>query len=377
MVSDSRMTTPAPASTLARQALAFYLVLILYASLYPFSGWGVDGLDLLAFLSAPWPRWFTATDLVLNFVAYVPLGALLVLALYPRIRGIAGGVTAAVLAAALSLGLETLQTYLPNRVASNVDFGLNTLGAIVGAAIAVRLSPRVLAPTGLRALRWRWFDDRSGTGMLLVGLWLLAILYPQPMLFGNGDVVPLVHAALEALLDRPLDWHLVSELTADDYVAAEAACAASALGGVALLLLHMMRPGAPRIPSVLALVAAAILMRSFAAVVAFDPGAAWAWASPGARLGLAVGLVLALACSWAPAGVQRLFGLGLITAALCISNLAPENPYVVAQLAEWKQGHWINFNGFLRLIALVWPYWALAYLMARSGETPPAPARPL
>ena len=54
-----------------------YVGLIVYASLYPFTGWRVPGHPPLAFLTAPWWRWWTGFDVVSNLLGYLPLGALL------------------------------------------------------------------------------------------------------------------------------------------------------------------------------------------------------------------------------------------------------------------------------------------------------------
>ena len=43
-------------------------------------------------------------------------------------------------------------------------------------------------------------------------------------------------------------------------------------------------------------------------------------------------------------------------------NLAPPNPYSLAALALWRQGHFLNFNGLTRLTASLWPFLALPYL---------------
>ena len=43
-----------------------YAGLIVYASLYPFSGWRVPGVSPWHFLLLPWSRWWTWFDLVSN-----------------------------------------------------------------------------------------------------------------------------------------------------------------------------------------------------------------------------------------------------------------------------------------------------------------------
>ncbi len=116
-----------------------YVALIVYASLYPFSGWHDQGVNPLEFLWSPLPRYWTGFDVTANALGYGPLGFLLALSFLRR--GSIGpvpttrtrAITVATLAAAvLSLSMEVLQNYLPSRVSSNVDFGLNVLGALVG-----------------------------------------------------------------------------------------------------------------------------------------------------------------------------------------------------------------------------------------------------
>lgn len=106
-----------------------FICLVVYASLYPFSQWRDQGISPLRFLTAPFPPYWTAFDVGVNMAGYAPLGFLLALSAL-RSRRVAWAVTVATLAAGtLSLGMETLQSYLPSRVPSNVDWMLNTLGA--------------------------------------------------------------------------------------------------------------------------------------------------------------------------------------------------------------------------------------------------------
>ncbi|WP_430495017.1 VanZ family protein, partial [Burkholderia sp. BCCCDS18] len=117
------------ASPLARRAFAAYAALVVYASLYPFDGWVSLGIRPFDYLFAPMQRYVTAFDVVTNVVGYMPFGALAVLALHPRWRGVAATLIAAGLGVLLSGSMEALQTYLPTRVASNLDLAANALGA--------------------------------------------------------------------------------------------------------------------------------------------------------------------------------------------------------------------------------------------------------
>ena len=75
------------ASPLARSLFVVYALLVVYASLYPLSGWRDQGLSAFAYLTASPPRYVTAFDVVANLLGYLPYGFLCVLALYPRLRG--------------------------------------------------------------------------------------------------------------------------------------------------------------------------------------------------------------------------------------------------------------------------------------------------
>ena len=75
-------------SPVARAALLAYFLLIVYASWFPFSGWHDNGMSPFSYLNLVKQRYWTGFDAGVNVVGYMPLGALMVLSLYPRVRGI-------------------------------------------------------------------------------------------------------------------------------------------------------------------------------------------------------------------------------------------------------------------------------------------------
>src|SRR5205814_4105947 len=89
-----------------------------------------------------------------------------------------------------SFVLESLQSYLPSRTASNVDLLANAAGGTAGALLALAAGPLLLAEGGLKALRYRVFlaGRKVDFGLVLVGLWLLSQLSPETLLFGSGDL---------------------------------------------------------------------------------------------------------------------------------------------------------------------------------------------
>src|SRR4051812_48844545 len=147
----------APRGLLARILAVAYLVVIAYTSLQPFSGWWIPPEEIRAFLTAPWPRYITLEDVLVNIIAYVPLGFLLARACMPRF-GVRGAVVvAAALAALTSLSMEAVQMFMPSRIASNVDVLTNGMGGLIGALAAPLFAPTRAPGMRLARLRRAWF----------------------------------------------------------------------------------------------------------------------------------------------------------------------------------------------------------------------------
>lgn len=164
--------------------IALYLLFITAGSWYPFTGW-LPLTDWSAgFLTDPWPRYITRTDLATNLLIYVPLGY--GLARWFTRPGHAGrGVITGVLASVLvSLLLESGQHLLPGRIASNLDLLVNGLGALAGALLTLHHGRWLRAGRALHRWRDRWFQAgvaaNISLGLLL--LWFLTqfALLPFP-----------------------------------------------------------------------------------------------------------------------------------------------------------------------------------------------------
>jgi hypothetical protein len=305
----------------------------------------------LAFLEGGWPRYWTVFDLLANVAVYLPLGFFLTLAL----RGLPGRFTALVIAVLLaggvSFGLETLQTWLPSRVPSNLDLVCNTLGGLLGAAWAQLVGPRFFAR--IAALEHRLIAPipHAELGLTLLGLWLLVPLSPEILLFGAGD--------LRYLLGFSSDVPFVAE----SFVMIEASVTAFNAIAVGLVLRMLCARSAIAYLVVPVFILLGLAIRALAAAILIGPAHAFAWFSPGAEMGLLVAgcvLVIALALP----GVPRLMLVALsLMAGTVLANLAPPNPYSLAALATWRQGHFLNFNGLTRWVATLWPFLMLSFLL--------------
>jgi VanZ family protein len=341
-------------SALARYLFWVYAVLVACASLHPFSGWHAQGLTPFAFLTAPFPRSLARFDVVTNVLGYMPLGFLAVLAVYPRMRAGRALAFAIAYSLVLSFVLESLQSYLPSRTASNVDLLANAAGGTAGALLAVAAAPALMREGGFKALRYRLFvpGARIDLGLVLVGLWLLTQLSPETLLFGAGD--------LRELFQSPPGKLYPAEL----FLRVEAAVAAANTVALGLFVSCLAERRAAR-PLFVMLLALALVLRWVAFDVLLKD---MLWITPGALTGVAAGGVVALACMSLPR-TARLAVAGLaLMGATALVNLSPGNPYMAASLALWQRGAYFNFNGLTHIVAAAWPFAAMFYLVFLAAD---------
>jgi len=342
------------ASPMARAACFVYGLLLAYSGWAPWTGWRDLGIDAFAYLFAPLPRYITTFDLLVNVLAYFPLGALIVLALYPRLRGIAAVTLATVGGMLLSALIEAGQTYLPTRISSNVDLLTNTAGALTGAVLASILAEALIDRGRLAELRHRWFERDATIVLIALALWPAAQIYPEPMLFGNGDLRNSLEPLVRALGGRW--WRFAQESFGPaEFVLAEAFVVAAALLAAGLALSSALRSQAPRYRLLGALVLGALTAKSIGNAVQFAPERALAWLTPGAFGGMALGVLSLAAASGGTRAWQRRLAWTALALLLLAVNATPDNPYHLAQLQEWRQGHLLNFNELAGWLSSLWP----------------------
>jgi VanZ family protein len=360
-------TAPAAtASPFVRAALLAYTCLIVYASWYPFSGWRDLGIHPLAYLTAPLPYYWTAFDVATNVAGYAPFGLLLVLALYPRMKGVAAVLIALMVTLLMSGTMEAVQTYLPTRVASNLDLATNATGALLGALVAAGWGYRLLESSRLLDLRQRWMNDSAGRGLVVVGLWPLAQIYPVSHFFGLGQLFEALSGWLSDMLTAPIDlatWLLNdAALSSEQYGLSEVVITACGLIGGVLTLLVILRKSAPRLLLVLLLVVSAMLVKILASALFFTPENAFISLTPATLRGLLIGGALLIPLAFLPNGLQRHIASYALIAGLFIINLLPPNPYFISTLQTWVQGKFLNFNGAAQFLSVLWPFFALWFL---------------
>ena len=359
-------------SAVSRAALIAYLLLIVYASWFPFSGWRGSGLKPFSFLTFSMPQYWTKFDFIVNVVGYVPLGMLLVLAIYPYLRGIWAIIGAAILGALVSGTMEAVQTYLPSRVPSSLDFVTNSAGALVGAFIGLAGARSYLNESRLYQVRQRWFAPHASSGLVLLALWPLAQIYPLGYMFGHGQLLPIFSDWLSKWLETDIDLVTMlrpgAAMSVEQYWLSETVITACGMTGAVLTMLCLLNRGAPRTVLVVAMLTAALAFKTLASSLLFTPDNAFVWITPGAQGGFLIGAIMLAGLAFAPQVAQRRLAVVTLLLSLLVVNTIPVNPYFSATLQGWVQGKFLNFNGAAQFLSLLWPFFALWFLMLPSHK---------
>ena len=337
-----------------------YGLAIVYASLQPFGNWTEPPPGTPFFLFAPWSsRWFRY-DFALNVIAYVPLGFFV--ALSPRrARPAARIALPGVVGFVLALMMESLQMFLPLRIASVVDLIANTIGALAGGALGAALARSENVKRALATKRARLFlpGHLGDFGLALFVLWLAAQINPGIPLF--------------AVTFDPEPGRLLTAAAAPPETAAmviEAAESAFQMLGVGLLLALLLRERRYVGGAVLVLIGAALLMKGLAAALVIKPAAWDSWQRPGVMMGIAVGALLIPAAINLPRPVMvAACGVALLSS-IGTPLLAPDLLSARAPLTlfNWRYGQLLNYNGLTRTILLVWPLLVASWLFALAGR---------
>lgn len=317
-----------------------YVCLIVYASVYPGTGWRSPDEPFRQLLALRWSR----TDVIANFLAYVPLGLLLGWRYRPRL-GVLGCTTLATLFGGfLSIGVESLQTLLPQRVPSLVDVLTNALGTAAGAVLANAFRRGSAMAARMRAAREEFFLPVSfgGVGFAALLLWNLSQWSPFVPSIDVGTIreglSPLWRAIHDLSLFRPLE-------------ALAYGLNLLALGLIAASLLKPVRPLVVPFGAWASLVLTAKI---------FITGRAISIEALGGLICAMTGLIPA---SRLPFRMRGYTAVACLLAAFCVSEInsgsGPLHDFNWIPFAGEIEN---NLNGFANLLGEAWPFVALAYL---------------
>lgn len=342
-----------------------YVGLIIYASLYPFAHWRDQGIEPWLFMAAPLPKYWTGFDVVANMLGYMPLGFLLALSALRTGRGHMALASAALASIVLSLVLESLQVYLPDRVPSNLDLMLNVVGAVFGAGIAWSLEHLGFLQRWSR-FRAHWFVDEARGALVLLALWPLALLFPAVVPFGLGQVVERLESALaEALSDSPFlewlplrDFELQPMLPAVEWLSVVLGLLIPCLLGYCII-----RHKAKRVWFLAWVMVFGVGATVLSTALSFGPEHAWVWLNQPVKAALVSAVVLSGALVWAPRRACAALALLALGVDLSLINQTPIGPYFEQTLFLWEQGRFIRFHGLAQWLGWLWPYATLVYVL--------------
>jgi VanZ family protein len=338
-----------------------YLLVIAYASLQPFGGWWTPPEEIRGFLSAPWPRYITLEDVLINIGAYVPLGFLFARSFMRRGSIPRAVLLATALACITSVAMETAQMFMPTRIASNVDVLTNSIGGLIGALAAPLFSPTRLIGSRLARVRREWFVYGVGAdiGLVLLCLWFATQLNPTARIFGTGN--------LRATFDLPV-WLMH---TPPLLLAAEAAVTGFNVLGLGLVVMALTRSSRLPFALIAVVLAAGFAAKALAASFVAKSAGPLSWFTPGVAMGIVLAAVLLYAAAKTGRRTRWLLASLAFAAAIAAINIAPDNPYqtVPAQLLAGPT-HFLSFSAIVRALSELWPFLALAYAAAIAFEHP-------
>ncbi len=350
-----KLAWPLQAMPLARASSLMYALLILYISLNPFDFDFQNGITAWAWVDAPLPRFITLFDVSANILAYIPFGFLLVFAAYPRWRNFVALGMAISLSALVAFSVETLQSWVPTRIPSLMDWWANVFGGLLGGLLAIPLGPEWLSGSAIR----RRFDQWFGLNWAICVLCLLfpwSQIYPQSSWLGIGGWGHVIFGSI--------DWGT----TVINQVVQETLITGLCWLGAALLLSLGMRPKAPQWQILNGLLGFTVLLKILFTALQFGGEFSLIWLTTGAFWGMCLAV---LALRWAlrlRQSTKYYLAMPCLIVVTIAINVLPDNPYFILTLRHWNQGRLLHFNELMQWVSVIWLPMAFFWMIRNTKE---------
>ncbi len=337
---------------LRRYLIAGYTLLIIYASLSPFTGWREQGLAFFDVLAAPLWQTYTPFDAIANLLAYIPLGLLLALSLRARFGAGGGALLSTLCGILLSASMEYAQMYLPMRTSSNLDLLTNSSGTLLGAILAIKIAPSTWFARLVQARKHLVHAGNvADVGLALFILWMFAQINPSLPMLGNIFIGEAAKYPFQPLSAEPFNW-LASFAVALNLLM---------LGCLLITLMLQRRHAMNALMLVLFAVAA---VKFIAAALLLKSWALLLWLNSEAMLGIISGLVVLSFAARLPGSLvywcAALSALAYLVMGFWVLDSGA--PTHTTRLYHWKEGHLLTYNGLSRIILLLFPLLMLGYL---------------
>ena len=329
--------------------LIAYVLPVIYVSLFPFSGWTPVGSDRLISLFTTWPRHITTFDLILNFLAYIPLGFLAGLCVERRYRHFEKMAIATGFIFALSVLMEIMQIYLPSRTSSATDILSNSVGGVIGVSIAAMIGAEKLTQMSFDRDRWFVGGACGNFGLALVAIWFLTQLNPSFPLFSS--VLPLVDGSYgeTGLFPSRFDfieflWAILSLGALGALITALALNRKTVYIALALILIGVLS---------IKLISASVLLR---------PQVHLVWLRMESVLGGLCAIALLNILRQPRQAVILAITLLILLIALTRIYIAASDPSITLTLFRRHYSQFLNYVGLAELASQYWPMLSLIFL---------------
>jgi VanZ family protein len=329
--------------------LFLYILFIIYGSLFPFADWQTPQQDIFSVWQRSMDGRISRSDLLTNFLVYIPFGFLLSSVLFDRFNTICRVLLVTTLGILLSLFMEYLQMYLPARTSSPVDLALNMISTLIGTLMFCRLGIDSTIGRGLRDLRHNCFTEGriADIGLSVILLWGASQLAPFMPSIDVGNLK-------NGLKPVWLAMHDLSRLNV--YRAATYALNIGSLGAVLLLLMKLQY----RLIAWLGLYCGLVLLGKVTIVgrqLSFE-----------ALVGLCIGMLLTFILQKLHRNRLALAGILLVISAFIVDEIRPD----MSKSISFHKFNWIPFSGQLgetvsgvtSIIEGIWPFVAIAFFAA-------------
>jgi VanZ family protein len=349
---------------------AFFVAVVIYASLHPFEGWRNQDIAPWAFLFAPISRYWSIWDVLLNFLGYVPLGLTLTLALVRTYKVSSSWFWAWLLCCALSFVMECMQTYLPSRVPSVVDFALNSLGALLGVWMA-HCFERWGWVDAWSHFKKSWFIKPSAMALVLLLVWPLALLFPLKIPFATGQVFwRMKDFLLEWSADSALGW--LNELPLMSFSSAQndwsVLTVTTGLLMPCLLVNTIVSRPIRRFILMSLVLGIGFGVGAVSAGLSFGATHLTSWINQDVLMGTAMAVGLGLLSGAFSIGLSKLMLIVCILVHVVLVNPGHADVYLSQTLLTWEQSKFVRFNGLAQWLGWLWPYVVMIHTLTRLNE---------
>jgi hypothetical protein len=294
---------------------------------------------------------------------------------YTRKRPWLAMVLAALAGTLLSLTLESLQSYLPTRVPSLLDFSANAGGAVLGGAIGALVGRfRAGGREGPSPVSRQWYEEGPALGWALLVLWLVCQVPTQRLLFSTGhlqtwlaEALPGIAAPLADLagnLDRL--WPESLRSVHETLVVAVMICV------VGVLVMDLVRGAGWRMAWLAGLMVAALALRIVSSPRFESSRRLLVWLTSGAQAGVLVGALALYLIGAFQRRTRLVAGAVLVVLGLLLVNLAPADPFFQTTQSAAQEvltpAMTPSLRSLVSTLGAIWPLMALAYFIGRFAS---------